>query len=254
MPWLSQHEKIKRMINFMKIIIYIISALSMLLSFSSVALAQDKQAETLGIYVGPIYGYVIPTIKNGAIIDPTTGTSIFPDYGPSLKDGYMFGAKIGWLTPFTKRIMAVEFEYNRIVNDFDKANNILAPGLIADLQSRIQLDLFMLNILARYPNGRFHPYIGGGAGYALVKIDPIAVTYQGAPVINFGGGSTGVFTYQAMAGIDIDITKNIVLGLGYKYLVPQKIKYDSNILGVVPVTAEMDYSSHNITLSVCYLF
>lgn len=238
----------------MKKIIYIISALSMLLSFSSVALAQDKQADTLGIYVGPIYGYVIPNSVSGAIIDPTDGTSIFPDYAPNLKDGYMFGVKIGWLTPFTKRIIAVEFEYNRIVNDFDKAKNFLAPGIDVDLQSRIQLDLFMLNILARYPNGRFHPYIGAGAGYALVKIDPIAVSYQGTPVFNFGGGSTGVFAYQAMAGIDVDITKNIVLGLGYKYLVPQKIKYDSNISGVVPVTAEMDYRSHNITLSVCYLF
>jgi opacity protein-like surface antigen len=204
--------------------------------------------------VGPVYGYVIPADISGAIIDPASGASMFPAYNPSLKNGYMFGAKIGWLTPFTKKIMAVEFEYNRIVNDFDKAKNFLAPGVDVDLQSRIEMDLFMLNILARYPNGRFHPYIGGGAGYALVKIDPIAATYAGSPVINFGGGSAGVFAYQGVAGIDIDITQHIILGLGYKYLTLQKIKYDSNIAGTVPVTAEMDYSSHNITLSVCYLF
>jgi opacity protein-like surface antigen len=239
---------------FMKKAMWMVFILLAVLTFSSAALAQDKRTDSLGIYIGPVYGFVIPTSISGAVIDPTDGTSIFPEYNPSMKNGYMFGGKIGWLTPFTKRILAVEFEYNRIVNDFDKASNLLAPGVDADLQSRIQLDLFMLNLLVRYPNGRIHPYIGGGAGYALVKIDPIAVTYLGAPVINFDSGSTGVFAYQAMAGIDFDITKNLVLGLGYKYLAPQKIKYDTKIFGEFPVNAELDYRAHIITLSACYLF
>jgi opacity protein-like surface antigen len=69
-------------------------------------------------------------------------------------------------------------------------------------------------------------------------------------------GSKGVFAYQVLAGMDIDITKNIFVGINYKYIAPQKISYDSNISmgGSAPGSMEVDYKSHNITLSVCYVF
>jgi opacity protein-like surface antigen len=234
----------------------------MLLFFSAaVVQAQDKPADTKGIYVGLIGGYVVKANMDTRLRDAAGGGP--PDYNVSMTkglfDNYLAGAKVGWLTPFTNRIMAVEFEYNHIQNKFDKETGwgpLADPT--CDLDGKIQIDLFMLNVIARYPQGRFHPYIGAGAGYAYMKIDDMTFSLNGVPLFVNSGASKGGFAYQAMTGIDIDITKNIILGIAYKYLVTQKISYDSlyQVFSgpTIPVTIETDYRSHNFTLSLSYMF
>lgn len=236
----------------MKKVASIVCALLVLLVFSSSVMAED----TKGIYVGLVGGYVIPTGISG-IIKPIDGT-YRNEYDPSLKNGYLYGAKVGWLTPFTNRIMSLELEYNHITNEFDKAKRFISPPMPdADLglNSKINIDLIMFNMIARYPEGRFHPYIGAGAGYAYAKINDTVVSFQGVPFWTYAGGSKGVFAYQGIVGMDIDITKNIIVGLAYKYIGLEKITYDTVVLaGPQPSIAELNYRSHNITLSLSYMF
>jgi opacity protein-like surface antigen len=236
----------------MKKVASIVCALLVLLVFSSSVMAED----TKGIYVGLVGGYVIPTGISG-IIQPNDGRAR-NEYDPSLKNGYLYGAKAGWLTPFTNRILALELEYNHITNDFDKAKRFISPEMPdadLDLNSKINIDLIMFNMIARYPNGRFHPYVGAGAGYAYAKINDTVVSLEGEQMWTYNGGSKGVFAYQGIAGIDFDITKNIIVGLAYKYIGLQKITYDTIVLdGPEPSVAELNYRSHNITLSLSYMF
>ncbi len=120
------------------------------------------------------------------------------------------------------------------------------------------MNLFMLNVLARYPNGIFHPYIGAGAGYAMIDVDDQTISVGGNPISIIGGGSQGVFAYQLMAGFDVDVTKNIIVSVAYKYIAPQKISYDSNISidgsPAEPVTQDMNFTFQAITLGISYLF
>jgi opacity protein-like surface antigen len=243
----------------MKKFTYIVSFLLILLFFSvSFVQAQDKTADTKGIYVGLIGGYVIPSSYGGAILDASTGANLYTNYDPVLKNGYLYGAKVGWLTPFTKRILALELEYNHITNDFDKAKNADTVRGDYDLNSTINIDLIMINLIARYPNGRFHPYVGAGAGYAYANINDIVESYPAYETRQMSGGSKSVFAYQGMTGIDVDITKNIIVGLAYKYIALQKISYNSNLYssvdGYSATIAETNYRSHNITLSLSYMF
>jgi opacity protein-like surface antigen len=72
-------------------------------------------------------------------------------------------------------------------------------------------------------------------------------------------GSKGVFAYQLLLGIDVDVTQNIVVGLGYKYISAQKVSYDATITsplgpGSIPSSIDAEYNSHNLVLSVSYLF
>lgn len=233
----------------MKKVASLVCAFLVLLVFSSSVMAED----TKGIYVGLVGGYVIPTGISG-VLNNTAGT--YPEYDPSLKNGYLYGAKVGWLTPFTNRIMALELEYNHIANEFDKAKRFIAmPPADLDLNSKINIDLIMFNMIARYPDGRFHPYIGAGAGYAHARINDTEVSLAGVSLWTYSGGSKGVFAYQGIAGMDFDITKNIIIGVSYKYIGLQKITYDSIILpGPEAVVADLNYSSHNITLSLSYMF
>ncbi len=228
-----------------------------LMLFPLVSFAQT-QADTKGIYVGLVGGYVLARDIDTEISSPLDRAN----FDVSLKDGYLFGAKVGWLTPFTNRILAIEFEYNYLASDFDEMS-VSTPPVPGkhDADGKIQINLFMTNLIGRYPHGRFHPFAGIGAGYAHISLDDRL--YNNNPY-NPGyyyvneGGSAGAFAYQFMAGIDVDITKNIILGFSYKYLGTTEFSHegywDNTGTLFTAVEKEMKYSSHNFILSVCYMF
>ncbi len=58
-----------------------------------------------------------------------------------------------------------------------------------------------------------------------------------------------------MAGIDFDVTKNIIVGVGYKFFGTGTISFASRD-SVYGNTAEFEYEykSHNFILGVSYLF
>ncbi len=148
-------------------------------------------------------------------------------------------------------------EYNYLHNNFDTAKSLLSPGLTSDLEGKVNTHLFMLNLLARFPLGIFHPYVGAGAGYAMVDVDDHGVFMSGSNVFTLGGGSQNVFAYQLMAGFDVDVTKNIIVNVAYKYIEPQKISYDSNLNGAAPpgiYQEDMKFKFQVITMGVSYLF
>jgi opacity protein-like surface antigen len=227
----------------------ILFILLVLLFSSSVAMADD----TKGIYVGILGGYVLPDDASANFT--TVGIPTY-QYDATMKNGYLLGAKVGWLTPFTKRILAVELEYNYLHSNFDTAKNILGP-ITSDLEGKVNMHAMMLNLLARFPLGIFHPYVGAGAGYALVDVDDHLVSMGGSPVFILGGGSQKVFAYQLMAGFDVDVTKNVIVNVAYKYIAPQKVSYDSNINGVAPpgiYNEEMNFKFQAITMGISYMF
>ena len=117
----------------------------------------------------------------------------------------------------------------------------------------------MFNVLGRYPEGAFHPYMGFGVGYANVKINDITWTSpQLSGSETFSSGSKMVLAYQFLLGIDIDVTKNVIVGLGYKLMTAEKVTYDTGWAntrgGSGTCTVEADWTSHNAVLSVSYLF
>jgi opacity protein-like surface antigen len=141
-----------------------------------------------------------------------------PDTNAELDDGIMVGFKVGWNTPFTRNIMALEMEYNYITGtDFDRNQVVNAfgegPGR---MDGNLDIHAFLFNIKARYPEGRFHPYIGVGIGYAYFDVGDIRVADPYGTYFvpdNSGGG----FCYQFMAGMELDLTPHLSLGIGYKY-------------------------------------
>jgi opacity protein-like surface antigen len=229
----------------MKKYVYFVFVVLMVLSFSTVVQAEEKKYDTVGVYIGVSGGYSLPMEMVGKyeINDVDNGDIKFG----FKSGGYLYGAKIGWLTPFTKRIMAMEFEYNHVTNNINKVKDAVSE---MDADSKVQLDTFMFNFIARYPEGRFHPYIGAGVGYAYVKIDDITTAGGVLP-----GTSKGVFAAQLMTGIDINITKNFILGARYNYLMPAEVPVDDYLnLSGQTVNAKMLYSSHNFTLNACFMF
>lgn len=194
-----------------------------LMVFLSSGCVFAAEGENTGFYVGVSGGYVMPQTLTASGVDF------------KLKNGYLAGVKAGWITPFTKKIMAMELEYNYIFGtDFDSWNLGGSSG-IAD--GTIKFHALLFNLKARYPEGRFHPYAGFGLGEAYLQREDIMATVNGTRVVAATALTDNGFCYQLLAGLDIDITPNISVGIGYKYFVPAS-----------------DYKASIVTLGLAYTF
>jgi len=130
-----------------KSIVALLLSLCLILSFSSPSAAQNKPTDTSGVYVGILGGYVIPTDMKTTL---STNRNSY-NYDVTLDKGYLLGAKVGYLTPFTNRIMAMELEYNHIQNNFDTSKGYPMAGQLFNFDSKTQVDAIMVNVLGRYP-------------------------------------------------------------------------------------------------------
>jgi OOP family OmpA-OmpF porin len=94
---------------------------------------------------------------------------------------------------------------------------------------------------ARYPEGRFHPYVGVGVGYSYFQMEG-----SGSGESISGSG----FCWQLMTGLDFDITPNLGVGIGYKYFATKPTigsKGDS-------MYADIDYKASIVTVGLTYTF
>ena len=167
-----------------------------------------------------------------------------------LKNGGLVGVITGWNTPFTRKILALEMEYNYIfAADFD--NNKLIDDLGGTFDGTIRIHALMFNAKARYPEGQIHPYIGGGLGYSYFELGDITAREWGGPGIeHIDGASGGGFSYQFMTGVDFDVAPNLSFGIGYKYFaaLPRIGSEDDDIY------SDLDYKTHVITMALTYMF
>jgi opacity protein-like surface antigen len=185
------------------------AAISVLMFFLSVG--SVFAAENMGFYVGISGGYVIPQTMEFSNPDNSADK-----FDTTLENGYLLSIKTGWNTPFTRKIMAMEVEYNYINNNFDNSK-ILLSGTTYDGNMSIHAVLF--NLKARYPDGPIHPYVGGGLGWAFSSVGDITERDSGGSVVDIWPGEAGGgFCWQFLAGVDFDIAPNMSLGVGYKFL------------------------------------
>jgi len=220
---------------------------------------QTKTDNTTGVYIAVTGGAAFPSDLESTLVDKAPGGGTIK-HDISLDTGWFLGAKVGWQTPFSKRWFAVELEFNHMENSFDTGKHYNTVGVPLTYDSKVKVDTGMLNLIGRYPEGRIHPYVGVGGGYANVQLDDIHSSIVGINLLNTSSGSEGVLAYQVMLGCDFDITKNVFVGISYKYFAADTAKFDTNITspfvpGVAdPGTIEVKYKSHNVALTIGYLF
>ncbi len=217
-----------------KIILVAISALFVLTS--SLAFAEDNADS---YYVGVLGGYVMPQDFH---YKPKSGT---PEFDAALTNGYMLGVKTGWRPAFAKKYLATELEYNYISGtDHDTGKRNTQGNVSFTLDGSIKIQALFLNFIARYPDGSFHPYIGIGPGYSWFQLGDLRSS-TGATV---QGETASQFCWQALAGLQYDITKNWGVDVGYKYL-QIKPSFGSDTTGT-----DNSYQAHTVTMGLNYTF
>jgi len=165
---------------------------------------KSASAQTGG-YFGIWGGY---TINPDIVIE---GNSYKSDLNTD--NTWSLGLKIGHTPPEAKYI-DVEFEYSYLKQDIDRTVLAQVGTNYDTLTGDIEVHNFMFNVIAKYPEGRYHPYVGGGLGLSYVDL---STTTSGATRSAATNDDGAFFAWQILAGVEIAITKNLSADIGYRY-------------------------------------
>jgi opacity protein-like surface antigen len=158
-------------------------------------------ADDDGYYIGTMVGASMPQS-----LDTANDSGITATYDPNT--GYSWGAVVG--RQFGDIRGEVEFSYRD-----ENADVVITDGVDTD-NSVVDHRAYsaMFNGYYDFRNGSsFTPYLGAGAGLIHSKSELVETT-------NFIGtsGKDTSLAYQGMAGVNLALSDDISVGLGYRYL------------------------------------
>ena len=146
--------------------------------------------------------------------------------------------------------LRVEGEVSYRQTDFDKIKQAGTPDLLVD--SKVWALSALGNVFYDIRTGSVvRPYIGAGLGFSDVNVGD--GTAKGAGVARNSGATLPlwtsehktVFAYQVGTGVGIDLSKRVILDLGYRFFGTEDIKFDFS---------RMTFNSHNVTVCARVLF
>jgi opacity protein-like surface antigen len=192
----------------------------------------NKVARFLGVFVFAISVSLFPF--NNASAQVGLYVAVFGGYtfGPDaswddedydfnsdldIQETGVFGVKFGY-TPYVLRFFSFEFEYSYLNPDVDKTELASAGSDYTDIEGDVKFHNFMFNAIVKYPKGRIHPYAGAGLGASYVDVSSTLTSRLGGVNYseNYSADDT-VFAWQILAGVEIDLTTNFSLDIGYRY-------------------------------------
>jgi opacity protein-like surface antigen len=169
------------------------------------AYAQPYYPPASPLYFGVFGGWVIPQSMNWKSNTSSNTADL------TLDNSGMLGLKLGYILP-QARALAVEFEWNYMFQQ--NIPTQVTPNGVTE-SGNVSLNNFLFNLILRYPEGKFHPYIGGGIGGSSMNIQNTESDQNHVHVAN--ETSTG-FAWQLLAGINFDLAPNLSADLTYRYL------------------------------------
>ncbi len=168
-------------------------------------------------------------------------------------NGWLGGIAGGYEMPLNWVVsgdsVAIEEEFTYRDNGLRKFD---MPGGSAPLGGHENSYAVMTNGYYRYNTGTpFTPYIGAGAGVAVLGLHATTPLLAGASFDD----SDAEFAYQGIAGVSYAFTPQISLGLEYRYFGTTTGHFSDNVgAGVGPTKISADGNSHNVLLKLTYHF
>ena len=156
------------------------------------------------LYFGVFGGYVAP--QDMTWTSKVTGTSA----DLALDSSGMLGLKMGYILP-QARALAFELEWNYMFNQ------TIPSQVVSGVREsgEVALNNFLVNVILRYPEGKIHPYVGGGIGAASMYIQNTESI--GGVVVNVADETATGFAWQFLAGVNVDLAPNLSADLAYRY-------------------------------------
>ena len=195
----------------MKGAIYLVLIIT-LFFFFVLSSAHKANAEEAGpFYVGLTGAYLIPAAAefSGAGIDTKV----------AFDNDWMLGTRFGYILPSWK-YFATELEFFRFFKANANQTTLQTSGadsLKINDGEFSSFDLFA-NFLLRYPEGKFHPYVGVGLGWAWSYFKGTNVESRGGVTKSLSFDESDLkFAWQALIGLNYEITREWSADVGYRY-------------------------------------
>jgi opacity protein-like surface antigen len=156
------------------------------------------------LYFGVFGGYVAP--QDMTWTSKVTGVSA----DLALDSSGMMGLKMGYILP-QARALAFELEWNYMFNQ------TIPSQVVSGVREsgEVALNNFLVNVILRYPEGKIHPYVGGGIGASSMYIQNTESI--GGVVVNVADEAATGFAWQFLAGVNVDLAPNLSADLTYRY-------------------------------------
>ena len=204
----------------------------------------------IGGYIGIWGGY---TISPEASSRDYHDWNYYNRYDLDIQETWGVGVKVGYTLPQEKCI-AFEFEYSYLNPDINRSVLGRYGSDFVVVDGDVKLNNFMFNVIAKYPQGRFHPYVGGGIGFSYTDMSATATqssngVTSSAPV----GKDYTSFAYQLLTGVEIDIVNNLSMDIGYRYFATE-IEFGNNTKIDFENNTKIDFTTSMITLGLKFLF
>lgn len=152
-------------------------------------------------------------------------------FNGALAAGYKFGG------PFR-----LELEGQYASNDID---NFQIVGVDIAGGGSINTSALMINGFFEFDwQDRWHPYVGGGIGFAEINVDNATVLG-----VFLADDSDTVFAYQAGGGIGYSLSDSLILSLDYRYFATA----DPDFTAVGGVPFEAEYGRHDVRLTLRWM-
>lgn len=202
-----------------------------------------------GAYVSVFIGGGVPSGTNVSSFDFVTGESFFDrvEFDPGIYVGATGGYDFGML----RLEGELSYKNSEIKSITDKTDGFRFRNVDGDIGALA----FMANGFMDFHNtSMVTPYVGGGIGFASLHLSDTTVTdTRGGTIrdiISYGSADATVFAWQAGAGIEIALNRQVSLDIGYRYFGTEKADFESDI----NIDTSMKYESHNGTVGVRFRF
>lgn len=205
----------------------------------------------VGGYIGIWGGYTIsPNASSG---DSHDWDYFYNSYDLDIQEAWVLGVKVGYNPPQAK-YLTFEFEYSYLKPDIDRSIlDRYGPDFVA-IEGDVKLNNFMFNAIVKYPQGRFHPYVGAGLGFSYTDMSATATQrISGVTSSASVGKDYTSFAWQLLTGVEIDIINNLSMDIGYRYFATEielgnatEFDFENN--------TKIDFTTSMITLGLKFRF
>jgi len=232
-------------VMLMKKVAKIFAVFVFVLAFS-VFPSNSASAQT-GFYVGVFGGYAFSPDASLSYTYYDYYYYYNREYDVEVQDSAVFGFKFGY-TPPRLKFLSFEFEYSYLNPDVDRTALPYDPSSFAIAEGDIKLNNFMFNAIFKYPEGKFHPYIGLGIGFSYIDWSLTTTS----PVRSISNDDT-VFAWQMLAGVEIDLTNNLSVDIGYRFFATESSS-DDDYYDYYDNDTRLEYRTSMVTLGLKYKF
>jgi opacity protein-like surface antigen len=195
-----------------------------------------------GAYVAGFLGVTVPVDADVTTTQYGPGYKNYNDrveYDPSLNIGGSGGYDFGFLR--------LEGELSYKNGEMSSLTERVSNTKYANVDGRVGVYSLMFNAFLDLRNpSPFTPYIGGGIGFATLYLDDTFGTNTSTGFRNriYESDEDTVFAYQVGAGLEISLTQNFSLDLGYRYFGTAKGNFNRN----TSQATELKFESHNASI------